>query len=49
MFYVDNEAWGSEIHIQLLTLVKNIIMPDIELNRRADERDDYRWKYIEKL
>ena len=27
--YIDNEAWGSNAHIHLLTIVKQIVIPDI--------------------
>ena len=30
LVYIDNEAWGSEAHIHLLTIVKKIIIPEIE-------------------
>ena len=29
MFYIDNEAWGSEAHIHLLTFVKQVILQDL--------------------
>ena len=43
MFYVDNEAWGSEAHIHLLTLMKNIIIPDMEKNQQKGSGEKYRY------
>ena len=34
MVYMDNEAWGSQAHIHLLSFVKQIMLPDVEKERK---------------
>ena len=43
MLYVDNEAWGSQAHIHLLTVARQIIIPYIAKHlkiKRDRERPD---------
>ena len=34
MAQIDNEAWGSQFHIHLLTFVTQIMLPDVEKERK---------------